>query len=74
MAGDRLKKARRIDLFEVKSLDLFWFVYFQTLLLHGNRLSVLHSCERYLPNGLTTLTLNDNQVRAHRYVIDLEGA
>lgn len=35
----------------------------QTLLLHKNRLVALHSCERYLPAGMSTLTLNDNQVK-----------
>lgn len=34
----------------------------QTLLLHKNRLTSLMGCERYLPMGLTTLTLNDNHL------------
>ena len=38
------------------------FKIFQVLLLHKNRIVTLHSCERYLPAGLSTLTLNDNQI------------
>lgn len=34
----------------------------QTCLLHKNRITTLHGCERFLPTALTALTLNDNEV------------
>jgi hypothetical protein len=34
----------------------------QTLLLHRNSVSCLRGCDRLLPSGLDTLTLNDNAV------------
>ena len=51
--------------------NLQWYLilhFFQVLLLHKNLISTLKGCERYLPSsggpaqGLTTLTLNDNQL------------
>ena len=36
--------------------------FFQVLLLHKNQIGSLRGCEKFIPAGLTTLTLNDNHV------------
>ncbi len=39
------------------------FLFFQSLLLHGNRLTTLRGADRHLPRpSLSTLTLNDNRL------------
>lgn len=36
--------------------------YFQELYLHGNRISHLRQCEKFLPTSLETLTLAKNSI------------
>ena len=41
----------------------FWnCIFFQVLLLHRNNLETLKGCDRFFPTGLTTLTLNGNDL------------
>ncbi|XP_040572673.1 uncharacterized protein Cep97 isoform X2 [Lepeophtheirus salmonis] len=42
--------------------DLSYLRNLKTLLLHENRIGTLRLCDRHLPSGLSTLTLNDNQL------------
>ena len=37
-------------------------IFFQVLLLHRNNLETLKGCDRFFPTGLTTLTLNGNDL------------
>lgn len=41
---------------------LMYFYFLQELYLHGNRLSHLRQCDKYLPLSLETLTLAKNNI------------
>ena len=42
--------------------NFYFFFQFQVLLLHRNNIEKLMGCDRFIPNGLTTLTLNGNDL------------
>ncbi|XP_066998689.1 centrosomal protein of 97 kDa [Anabrus simplex] len=42
--------------------DISFLKNLKQLFLHGNRISQLRQCERYLPSGLVTLTLASNNI------------
>ena len=50
-----LSKEKKIYTFEI-------VFFFQVLLLHRNNLETLKGCDRFFPTGLTTLTLNGNDL------------
>ena len=45
-----------------KESILLKLYFFQVLLLHRNNLETLKGCDRFFPTGLTTLTLNGNDL------------
>lgn len=53
--------------------DLSYLKNLKVLLLHRNKINSLKGCERYLPTGVTTLTLNSNELEDLTEVSFLNG-